>query len=130
MLEDLKKFDYKEDKYNKEYKGYTFKIKGNTVFYREGKITPKYNGVFVSLWKKKEKNMPYSYLDDIDYLLVNYPATQKCFLFTKKELINLKILTEKCKGKMGFRLFLDEKNKKYIHNIYNKEEAIKILYNL
>lgn len=69
----------------------------------EGRITPKYKGYFVSLWKKVNgKNTPYNE-SEIDILIVK--TINGKIKLDKEYLLKNKILrTEKNKGKLGFRI--------------------------
>lgn len=75
----------------------------NKIFKREGRITPKYKGYFVSFWKKVDgKNTPYS-LDEVDELYVE--TINGTIKLNKEYLLKNKILqTDTTKGKLGFRI--------------------------
>lgn len=68
-----------------------------------GKITLKYEGYFVSFWKKEQgKDVPYK-IDEVDELLVR--TVNGIIKLDKQYLIENKILSStKAKGKLGFRI--------------------------
>jgi len=96
---------------NKDYYASEFIINNKKICFRKGKITPTKLGHFVSLWKINNNiNVPYDINDNYDKYIFYVEDKLKSgfFVFTKKELLENKILSDninKIKGKLGFRLY-------------------------
>ena len=93
-----------------DYLGHDFKIGAASVKFRKAKLTPKKNGLFVTLWKRNAKGIttPFNIEDNFDfYLLFAEEAGQRGFyLFPKGALAKHKILTHNDnEGKRGFRIY-------------------------
>lgn len=78
-------------------------MKENKIYKREGRVTPKYSGYFVSFWKKENgKNIPYKE-DEVDQLTIE--TIDGNFILSKEDLIERNVLSSNtCKGKLGFRI--------------------------
>lgn len=95
-----------------DYLGHDFKIGAASVKFRKAKLTPKKNGLFVTLWKRNAAGTttPFNVEDLFDfYIIFAEEADQQGFyLFPKRILAKHKILTHSGKeGKRGFRVYPD-----------------------
>ncbi len=83
---------------------------------KEGRVTPKYKGYFVSIWKKVDGiNTPYR-SDEVDKLIVK--TIDGDIELSREYLIKNKILSnEKCRGKLGFRIKENDKVLEQIRKI-------------
>ena len=88
------------------------KPKGNQEYKkcRLAKTTPKKEGCCKAFWKKDQnnKNIPYTYKDLGDELVIDVIDARHCVLFIipKDVAISKKILSTKdCKGKMAMRFY-------------------------
>lgn len=93
-----------------DYLGHDFKIGAASVKFRKAKLTPKKNGLFVTLWKRNKAGAtaPFNVEDDFDfYIIFTEEADQKGFyLFPKAILAKHKILTNSGnEGKRGVRMY-------------------------
>ena len=85
----------------------------NTFIFRKAKITPKKTGQFVSLWCRDETSgstRPFHESEILQgaIIYVADPSQDGLFLFSKKTLINQKIISDisgQSPGKRGFRLY-------------------------
>jgi len=94
----------------KEYAASTFQLNDLKVIYREGKITPKKIGQFVTFWKRNSEGNtePLHESDDFDFYIITVQHENKTgqFIFSKSILIKQGIIsTQKKEGKRGFRLY-------------------------
>ena len=93
-----------------DYLGHDFKIGAASVKFRKAKLTPKKNGLFVTLWKRNTAGTtaPFSVEDLFDFYIISAEeAGQRGFyLFPKAALAKHKILTRNDnEGKRGFRIY-------------------------
>jgi hypothetical protein len=105
-------FRYTEPIFEKEsieYAACTFEVNEQSVKFRKAKITPKKNGLFVTIWKRNEKGMtePYNASDPIDLFVINVRNDNYFgqFVFPKSVLIQHGIVTDKKEGKRGIRVY-------------------------
>lgn len=95
-----------------EYSGCSFKLGDLKVKFRQAKVTPKKNGLFVTLWKRNSENKtePFSLNDPFDFYIVAAKQEDNFgfFIFSKDILSEKSILTNsKKEGKRGFRVYPD-----------------------
>ena len=95
---------------SKEYHACRYKLDGNTIFYRNAKITPKKVGQFVTFWRRNSEGItePYKEQDSVDYYVINVESENNLgqFVFPKSTLIKKGIIsTDKKDGKRGFRVY-------------------------
>lgn len=74
---------------------------------KEGRVTPKYKGYFVSCWKKVDGvNTPYC---ESEIGLLEVRTVDGTIFLDKEYLLRNKVLkTENVKGKLGFRIKADD----------------------
>ncbi|QIK70394.1 hypothetical protein G7062_08820 [Erysipelothrix sp. HDW6C] len=91
-----------DDEYNDGHTGlYKDRV---VVVVRDGTVTPKKQGVFVKLWKRDGKNIPYAFTDIFDFLLIT--VAEGCFIIPKSALLEHGFITSTSRpGKMGFRVY-------------------------
>ncbi len=94
----------------KEYGACHYRLDEMTVFSRNGKITPKKVGQFVSFWKRNGNGIiePFEETDRIDFFLVNVKDENQFghFVFPLSVLIKKGILSTASKeGKRAFRVY-------------------------
>ena len=95
---------------SRKYNACRFELNGLKIISRNGKVTPKKSGQFVTFWKRK-KNGPITPFDESDQLdvyaiNVNNETEFGQFVFPKSLLIQKGILsTTKKDGKRGFRVY-------------------------
>ncbi|MFK7775532.1 MAG: MepB family protein [Saprospiraceae bacterium] len=102
--------DYKNDVEGKEYKACQFKLNELSIICRNGKITPKKIGQFVTFWKRNKNGItePFKASDQFDFYLINVNKNHRLgqFIFPKSTLIKKGIIsTSKKDGKRGFRVY-------------------------
>lgn len=107
-----KLLDYKQHPEAEDYSGCEFKFKNQKYFFRAAKVTPKKNGLFVTLWdrNKKGETAPLDASEPFHSLIIFCAelSHKGMFSFTKQTLITNKILhdsTKKQTGKRGFRVY-------------------------
>jgi hypothetical protein len=93
-----------------EYSACLFKLNGQTIKYRNAKITPTKIGQFVTLWKRKGDGpiQPFDSSDPIDLFIINVRKGNHLgqFIFPKSVLIAQGILsTKKKEGKRAMRVY-------------------------
>lgn len=93
-----------------EYNGCSYIIKNLSIIQREGKLTPKKIGHFVTLWKRDESGVtcPLDASDDLDFLVIICESKnrQGHFFFPKEVLLEKGYLKSKRHdGKRGFRVY-------------------------
>ncbi|WP_271855846.1 MepB family protein [Patiriisocius marinus] len=93
-----------------DYNACNFRINKRTVICRNGKITPKKIGQFVTFWKRNNDKItvPFNENDDFDFYVINvkYSKNKGQFVFPKAALIKHGIIsTLKKDGKRGFRIY-------------------------
>jgi len=103
-------YNYQTEKESKEYHACRFTINGRHIIYRNGKITPKKIGQFVTFWKRNENNIiePFFETDPVDFyhISVQNKNNEGQFVFPKALLIKKGIIsTPKKEGKRAFRVF-------------------------
>ena len=101
-----------EDQESEAYSGCSFQMGNRNIQFRKAKSTPKKNGLFVTLWKRNNKNEtePYSINDHFDFYMIMAAHQQQSgfFFFPKQALIDNHILTSGNRGgKRGFRVYHD-----------------------
>ncbi len=102
--------DFKEEKQNREYEGFTFSINEQLFRSRLARKTPKKKGYFVAFWEKDEynNNQPYLYNNSPSKIIISVIDGEKkgIFIFPRLVLLDKKILkTDKQKGKMTIRVY-------------------------
>lgn len=100
----------REEKQNKDYEGFSFKINNQSFRSRLAKKTPKKKGYFVAFWEKNadNKNQAYPYVKFLDKLIIVIidGKNRGLFVFPRSILRDKKILkTENQKGKMAIRVY-------------------------
>lgn len=95
---------------SKEYSACSFTVNDKKAHFRSGKITPTKVGIFVTFWKRNQKNItaPYDASDDFDFLIVSASSQDNfgIFIFPKKVLLEQKMISKNhIGGKRGFRLY-------------------------
>ncbi|AQX06838.1 hypothetical protein BAX97_04420 [Elizabethkingia meningoseptica] len=95
-----------------EYSGYNFKLHHLNIKFRKAKVTPKKNGLFVTLWKRNPdgNTEAFHYTDSFDFYIIaaGHHNRQGYFIFPANVLANKQILTTETKeGKRGFRVYPD-----------------------
>lgn len=93
-----------------DYSACTLYLDQTIVLYRQAKMTPKKEGLFVAIWKRNENDdtAPYSIDDSFDYLLiaVDTGIEKGYFLFPKEVLVELNLISSAIKeGKRGTRIY-------------------------
>ena len=93
-----------------DYIGHDFKIGSVSVKFRKAKLTPKKNGLFVTLWKRNSAGIttPFNVEDFVDFCIIfaEEAGQQGFYLFPKATLAKHKILTHNGnEGKRGFRVY-------------------------
>ena len=96
-----------------EYAGGWITVGKHTFIFRKAKITPKKTGQFVSLWcrdKKSGSTKPFHESEIFQGVIIYVadPSQDGLFLFSKKTLIDQKIISDisgQSPGKRGFRLY-------------------------
>ncbi|WP_417443370.1 MepB family protein [Joostella sp.] len=102
--------DFKPALESKEYSACTFKLNGLNIIYRDGKVTPKKAGQFVTFWKRIENKSiaPFHTIDEFDFFVVTVKSANEIgqFVFPKSVLIRKGIIsTEHKEGKRAFRVY-------------------------
>ncbi|GMA07441.1 hypothetical protein GCM10025886_05920 [Tetragenococcus halophilus subsp. flandriensis] len=102
--------DFKEEKQNREYEGFTFSINEQLFRSRLARKTPKKKEHFVAFWEKDEynNNQPYLYNNSPSKIIISMIVGEKkgIFIFPRLILLDKKILkTDKQKGKMAIRVY-------------------------
>lgn len=92
------------------YEGHNFTLGKNSIKFRKAKLTPKKNGLFLTLWKRNSAGIttPFNTEDQFDfYIIFVEDAHQKGFyVFPKAILAIHEILTNSGNdGKRGFRIY-------------------------
>ena len=95
-----------------DYLGHDFKIDAANVKFRKAKLTPKKNGLFVTLWYRNEAGIttPFHLENSVDFYLIFTEDNdqQGCYIFPKAILAKNNILSTNAKeGKRGFRVYPD-----------------------
>lgn len=93
-----------------EYWGYNITLGGANIKFRKAKITPKKQGMFVTLWRRNMhlQTEPFRLADDFNHyiILTETDEYQGLFIFPKAVLAQHQILTTATKeGKRGFRIY-------------------------
>ncbi|WP_288790724.1 MepB family protein [uncultured Elizabethkingia sp.] len=111
----LKNIDFKisvitQDAECEEYFGYNFRLQQLNIKYRKAKVTPKKNGLFVTLWKRNIKGQtePFNHNDPFNFYIIAAEHSERFgyFIFPKLLLTEKKILTSHSReGKRGFRIY-------------------------
>lgn len=102
--------EFKIENEGQEYNASRFKVNGRSVICRNGKITPKKTGQFVTFWKRNTKGIsaPFDEIDDFELYVINVTNTTQLgqFVFPKWVLIKQGIVSTLNKeGKRGFRVY-------------------------
>ncbi|WP_317196446.1 MepB family protein [Winogradskyella sp. SM1960] len=102
--------DFKKELESQEYYACRFKLNGKNIISRNGKITSKKIGQFVTFWNRNKNGVtqPFNETERIDFYTVNVRAENQFgqFVFPKSELIKKGIIsTQKKEGKRGFRVY-------------------------
>lgn len=137
--------NFKMESESREYSACQFQLNGVHVICRNGKITPKKVGQFVTFWKRNETGTiePFNYLDQIDFFAVIVRKEEHFgqFVFPRTLLIKKGIITSHNKeGKRAFRVYPPwdtTKNKqaertqkwqlKYFYEIDNQTDLKKVM---
>lgn len=95
-----------------DYDGLTIKLENGILKYRKAKVTPKKNGLFVTLWKRNLAgiSIPYHTNDDFDCCIIEVEFEKQVgfFFFSKNLLVEQAIVSTHTKeGKRGFRVYPD-----------------------
>lgn len=115
-----------------------YKQQGNNLsFFIQGKVTPKKQGYFVTLYKKINNiNVPFNIADNITNIIIQ--TTNNYLYFNTKQILELQLLTSSNnKGKMGFRVYNMQPSNISAIKVYNickpcivtKQQLISILHN-
>lgn len=93
-----------------EYGACSFKLNGNSIQYRNSKITPTKTGQFVTIWKRNKDGItePFDIFDDIDFIIITSKSGVNFgqFVFPKSVLADKGIITRNGKeGKRGIRVY-------------------------
>ena len=119
-----KRLELDEIPESSKYEGLVFSIKGKSIVFRKGKVTPDRPGAFLAIWKrpssdKENKPIPLE-SNELDYLFVqveehsNITSSDKSinnpksgmFIFPVSLMVKKGIVSsETSKGKTGFRVF-------------------------
>ena len=69
---DLKISAITQDTDCEEYSGYNFQLQQLNIKYRKAKVTPKKNGLFVTLWKRNIKGQtePFNHNDQVNFYII------------------------------------------------------------
>ena len=107
---DLKISAITQDTDCEEYSGYNFQLQQLNIKYRKAKVTPKKNGLFVTLWKRNIKGQtePFNHNDQFNFYIIAGEHSDKSgyFIFPRLLLAEKHILTSDSKeGKRGFRVY-------------------------
>ncbi|MCB9228313.1 MAG: MepB family protein [Deltaproteobacteria bacterium] len=86
------------------------KISTKNILFREGKVTPKKKGLFVTLWKRDAEGntCPFDSSDPYDYVIINVHNVKRsgAFIFPKDVLVKNRIFSHQdITGKRAFRLY-------------------------
>ena len=95
---------------SKEYNACSYELNGSNIISRNGKITPKKVGQFVTFWKRNGNGPiePFNEKDKIDFYTVNVRTEKEFgqFVFPKSILIKKGIIsTANKEGKRAFRVY-------------------------
>ncbi len=95
---------------SKEYEACRFEVENKLTLGRTAKLTPKKNGLFVTLWKRDKNGItsPFDEFDSIEFAFILVTENEKSgyFKFPKETLLQKGILsTTKKDGKRGFRVY-------------------------
>ena len=111
----LKNIDFEisaitQDTECEEYFGYNFRLQQLNIKYRKAKVTPKKNGLFVTLWKRNIKGQtePFNHNDPFNFYIIAAEHSERFgyFIFPKLLLTEKQILTsDSGEGKRGFRIY-------------------------
>lgn len=98
------------EKEGQEYNACNFRINERIIICRNGKITPKKVGQFVTFWKRNQEKItaPFNENEEFDFYVINVKnSTSKGqFVFPKTALLKHGIIsTLKKEGKRGFRIY-------------------------
>lgn len=101
---------FKSENESQEYQAARFKLNENRIVYREGKITPKKIGQFVTFWNRNPDGLTEALheSDDFDFYIITVINNERTgqFIFPKSALIKYGIIsTTKKAGKRGFRIY-------------------------
>ena len=101
---------FKIEQESKEYGACRYELNGINIISRNGKITPKKVGQFVTFWKRNENGPiePFNEIDNIDFYTVTVRTEKEFgqFVFPKSILIKKGIIsTDKKEGKRAFRVY-------------------------
>lgn len=108
----LKIIAMETDSLASDYAGLTIKLQHGVLKYRKAKVTPKKNGLFVTLWKRNIAgiSVPYHTNDHFDCCIIEVEHAKQVgfFVFPKNLLIEKAIVSTNLKeGKRGFRIYPD-----------------------
>lgn len=98
------------DKEAHDYFGCDFELNERKIKFRKAKVTPKKEGLFVTLWKRNSNKItePYHIDDDTAYYIIAVEERENSglFIFPKTILEQQHILSNhKKEGKRGFRIY-------------------------
>lgn len=101
---------YHLEKESSDYNAAHFKLGEKHIVFRSAKITPKKNGLFVTLWKRNKSGItiPFHENDRFDIVIIEVRKVNRIgyFVFEKDVLIEKGIISSKKKvGKRGFRIY-------------------------
>jgi len=100
----------KQEAESQEYGACSFELKGKSIIFRVGKITPTKIGQFVTLWKRSDRGpiIPYDVNDQFDFMVVTVRNKNRLgqFVFPKDVLLAKGIISQDGKGgKLAIRVY-------------------------
>lgn len=106
----LKISDFKMEAESKAYHACSFQLGNSLIMSRNGRITPKKSGQFVTFWKRNKNKIiePLHESDVFDFYIVNVSCKEKLgqFVFPKSVLIKKGIFSTASKeGKRALRVY-------------------------
>lgn len=136
-----------KDSKRAEYDACYLELNKYKVLHLTAKITPKYPGGFVALWKRSQitnQIEPIDISDELDFVIISFQDDSHIgqYIFSQDTLIQNRIFsTNNQKGKLSFRIYpnwvdtktrsaqLSQKwqNKNYVSFSDNKKAAIKLI---
>jgi hypothetical protein len=107
---DFKLTRFANESESREYDACRFHLNGLSVICRNGKITPKKTGQFVTFWKRDGHKpiAPFQDTDEVDFFVVNVRTKSRFgqFVFPRSVLIDKGIISTQVKdGKRAFRVY-------------------------
>ncbi|WP_244264620.1 MepB family protein [Leptospira licerasiae] len=97
------------EKESSDYNAASLKLREKQIIFRSAKITPKKNGLFVTLWRRNKNGItiPFHERDQFDIVIIEVRNLRRIghFVFRKDILIKNGIISSKKVGKRGFRIY-------------------------